>query len=119
VRSQANPISFDSAWDETASPIADAPEPSSCRSRRTSNCLSNEDIRISVPNHVPRLLQRAYYNTDDALANLLIVGSWAKGTQVRPSNDLDMMFALPRHVFERFDGYQGNKLSALLPLAQS
>ena len=63
---------------------------------------------------IAEILQRAYYNTNGAGENLLIVGSWGKGTQVRPSNDLDMMFALPRHVFERFDAYQGNKQSALL-----
>lgn len=68
---------------------------------------------------IAEIPQRARHNTDDALANHLIVGSWAKGTQVRPSNDLKMMFALARHAFERFDGYQGNKQPALPPLSQS
>lgn len=72
------------------------------------------DDAVGKAVRIAEILQRAYYNSDDALANLLIVGSWGKGTQVRPSNDLDMMFALPRHVFERFDAYQGNKQSALL-----
>jgi hypothetical protein len=73
-----------------------------------------KDDAIGKAIRIAEILQRAYYNTDDALSNLLIVGSWGKDTHVRPSGDLDMMFALPRHVFERFDAYQGNKQSALL-----
>lgn len=62
-----------------------------------------------------RLLERAYYggNFGDAPPGLL-VGSWGKNTQVRPSNDVDSFFILPPEVKARFDQRSGNVQSQLL-----
>lgn len=63
---------------------------------------------------VRRCLQRAYWGptTDDPLG--FVVGSWGKGTAIRPPNDIDVFIPLPKEVFERFDAYNGNGQSALL-----
>ncbi|WP_441278591.1 SMODS domain-containing nucleotidyltransferase [Tardiphaga sp. 172_B4_N1_3] len=59
-------------------------------------------------------LQKAYYghSTDDPPG--FVVGSWGKGTQVRPPKDLDLFFVLPSEVFSRIEARAGNKQSALL-----
>jgi len=44
----------------------------------------------------------------------LLVGSWAKGTAVRPPRDVDLYYRLPLAVHQRFENYTGNKQSALL-----
>jgi hypothetical protein len=66
---------------------------------------------------VRQSLHRAYWgelNGEDPLG--FMVGSWGKGTQVRPPTDIDIMFPLPHDVAERFDRYAStvNKQSALL-----
>ncbi|MDX3805228.1 SMODS domain-containing nucleotidyltransferase [Bosea thiooxidans] len=59
-------------------------------------------------------LQRSYY--PDATGNppAFLVGSWGKKTQVRPPNDVDMMFELPAEVHARISQRTGNVQSALL-----
>jgi Second Messenger Oligonucleotide or Dinucleotide Synthetase domain len=59
-------------------------------------------------------LNRHYWPAHDPLANSLVVGSWGKSTQVRPPYDIDLLFLLPYAVYQRFEGYTGNKQSALL-----
>lgn len=64
---------------------------------------------------VGEVLERAYYggNIHKAPPGLL-VGSWGKDTQVRPSNDVDSFFILPDEVRVRFDARVGNVQSQLL-----
>lgn len=66
------------------------------------------------------VLERAYYggNFGDSPPGLL-VGSWGKGTQVRPSNDVDSFFILPAEVKTRFDERSGNVQSQLLQEVKS
>jgi hypothetical protein len=63
---------------------------------------------------VRQSLQRAYYNvsTDDPPG--FIVGSWGKGTAVRPPHDVDIFFELPVAVYRRINGIMGNVQSQLL-----
>ncbi len=42
------------------------------------------------------------------------VGSYGKGTASRPHSDLDILFVLPREVYERVETLTGNKQSQLL-----
>jgi SMODS domain-containing protein len=42
------------------------------------------------------------------------VGSWGKGTQVRPPRDSDVLFILPDNDFYRFEQRAGNRQSQLL-----
>jgi hypothetical protein len=59
-------------------------------------------------------LNRHYWPGNEPLANSLIIGSWGKSTQVRPPYDIDVLFVLPYAVYRRFEGYTGNRQSALL-----
>jgi hypothetical protein len=58
-------------------------------------------------------LDEHYYGSYYA-GNGFLVGSWGKSTEIRPPRDIDIMFALPKNVYDRFDGRPGNKQSQLL-----
>src|SRR6267143_5088735 len=59
-------------------------------------------------------LQEMYYPGGDPDPAGFMVGSWGKGTQVRPPRDVDVFFVLPSNVYYRFEERAGNKQSALL-----
>ena len=59
-------------------------------------------------------LNWAYYGHGSETENAFLIGSWAKGTRVRPPRDVDLYFLLPAAVYHRFDTYQGYRQSALL-----
>jgi len=59
-------------------------------------------------------LNRAYWGYESKTANRLLVGSWGKGTRVRPPRDIDVMFVLPPGVYHRFEQRIGNRQSQLL-----
>ena len=63
---------------------------------------------------VRQSLQRQYYGESTDKPPGFMVGSWGKGTQVRPSLDVDIFFVLPAPEFERINRLSGNKQSALL-----
>jgi hypothetical protein len=44
----------------------------------------------------------------------MLVGSWGKATEVRPPRDIDVLFALPKAVYDRYETRPGNKQSQLL-----
>ena len=50
-------------------------------------------------------LNTAYYGHSSDTANALLIGSWAKGTRIRPPRDIDMYFLLPAAVYHRFQAY--------------
>lgn len=66
-------------------------------------------------------LNSAYYGHNSKTDNAFLIGSWAKGTRVRPPRDVDLYFLLPIAVYERFDAYSSlvNKQSALLQEVKS
>jgi len=66
-------------------------------------------------------LNRWYFayppGTTDSLletANSVLIGSWGKGTQVRPPRDVDLIFILPSSVYWRYQNRVGNRQSDLL-----
>lgn len=59
-------------------------------------------------------LNRHYWGTRSETANSLLIGSWGKGTQVRPPRDVDILFLLPGDVHHRFEQRSGNRQSQLL-----
>jgi hypothetical protein len=59
-------------------------------------------------------LNRHYYGTTSEAANSFLIGSWGRGTQVRPSRDIDILFLLPGSVWQRYQRRDGNKQSQLL-----
>jgi hypothetical protein len=63
---------------------------------------------------VRRCLNSHYYNSSSETANSFLIGSWARKTRVRPPRDIDLMFTLPKSVYDRHQGKSGNKQSQLL-----
>lgn len=63
---------------------------------------------------IGRCLHRAYYSGEYNPYNLLLAGSYGKGTAIRPTSDVDLMYFLPYDEYVRFSAYQGNGQSALL-----
>lgn len=63
---------------------------------------------------VRKTLNEHYYNSSSESANSMLVGSWGKGTRIRPPRDIDLMFVLPHEVYERYYWKTGNKQSQLL-----
>lgn len=59
-------------------------------------------------------LNRAYWGYSSETANSLVIGSWGKGTPVRPPSDVDMLFLLPPKVYHQYEARRGNKQSQLL-----
>lgn len=66
-------------------------------------------------------LNAAYWGHNSETMNSFLIGSWAKGTRVRPPRDVDLYFLLPIEVYKRFESYAGgvNKQSALLQEVKS
>jgi Second Messenger Oligonucleotide or Dinucleotide Synthetase domain len=59
-------------------------------------------------------LNRHYWGISSETLNALLIGSWGKGTQVRPPRDVDILFLLPASVYYRFQRRDGNRQSQLL-----
>jgi hypothetical protein len=78
--------------------------------------LSNDQISDANTKHrgVTRCLNSNYYDSTSETENGVLVGSWGKGTRMRPPRDVDLLYRLPFSVYERFEKYTGNKQSALL-----
>jgi hypothetical protein len=55
-----------------------------------------------------------YWSSTNRTANSVFVGSWAKLTRIRPPRDVDILFSLPRAVYDRYQLRLGNKQSQLL-----
>ena len=69
---------------------------------------------VSRREAVVEVLNRHYWGTTSKTANSVYVGSWAKATRVRPPRDVDVLFELPKAVYDRFALRAGNKQSQLL-----
>lgn len=58
-------------------------------------------------------LNTHYWGTTSKTNNSLYVGSWGKLTRIRSPRDVDVLFKLPKSVYDRFQGRTGNKQSQL------
>jgi hypothetical protein len=63
---------------------------------------------------VTRCLNAHYYYSNSDTANSVLVGSWSKLTRIRPPRDIDVLFPLPKSVYDRYQSRLGNKQSQLL-----
>lgn len=63
---------------------------------------------------VVKALNSHYWGSTSNTENSKFVGSWGKYTRVRPPRDVDVIFTLPRSVYDRFQNRTGNKQSQLL-----
>jgi hypothetical protein len=70
---------------------------------------------------VASCLNTAYWGSNSPTDHAFYIGSWAKGTKIRPPRDVDMYFLLPPDVYHRFERYAlgTNKQSALLQEVKS
>lgn len=59
-------------------------------------------------------LNRHYYGTSSEYDNGFAIGSWGRGTAMRPPRDIDLYFVLPVAVYYRFQNHWWNRQSALL-----
>lgn len=63
---------------------------------------------------VVRVLNARYWGVDSGTSNSKYVGSWAKITRIRPPRDVDVIFTLPKSIYDRFQARAGNRQSQLL-----
>lgn len=63
---------------------------------------------------VVKVLNAHYWNSSSNSNNSKYVGSWAKFTRVRPPRDVDVLFELPKSVYDMYQQKSGNKQSQLL-----
>lgn len=82
----------------TALPLTEA--------QRSDGVTKHTGVRSCLNNH--------YYGTTSGYSNSLLVGSWGKSTEMRPSRDIDVMFVLPESVYHKYEKVSGNKQSQLL-----
>jgi hypothetical protein len=59
-------------------------------------------------------LNAKFYNLSSPTANSFLIGSWARHTRVRPPRDIDVMFILPRSLYDRYERTPNNKQSQIL-----
>jgi hypothetical protein len=60
------------------------------------------------------VLNSRYWSQSSGTANSQYVGSWGKFTRIRPPRDVDVLFTMPKSVYDRFASRSGNKQSQLL-----
>ena len=72
------------------------------------------DDALGKAERIGRCLHSAYYQGEFNVRNLLITGSYAKQTAIRPTSDVDLMYFLPVDMFGRFSAYQTGGQSAFL-----
>ncbi|MFC0265025.1 nucleotide-binding domain-containing protein [Alloscardovia macacae] len=73
------------------------------------NDMKNQAAKIA------KKLNKHYYGIDgDDDSHMYIVGSVGRGTAIKGSSDLDLIFDLPNDVYKQFDAYKENGQSALL-----
>lgn len=63
---------------------------------------------------VCKVLNLKYWSSTSETDNSFYVGSWGKYTRIRPPRDVDVLFKLPKGVYDRFQLRNGNKQSQLL-----
>lgn len=59
-------------------------------------------------------LHSHYYTTPFTGGTRKLIGSYGKGTAVRPPRDVDILFLLPKSVYDQYNAYTGNAQSQLL-----
>lgn len=72
-----------------------------------------EDMQTTVKG-ITKKLNKHYYDIDDDESNMYIVGSVGRTTAIKNTSDLDILFNLPKSVYDRINDNEGNKQSQLL-----
>ena len=72
-----------------------------------------EDARTKLDG-VARTLHSNYYEDAFTGETARLIGSYGKGTAVRPPRDVDILFVLPNVLYQRYSDYESNGPSQLL-----
>ena len=73
-----------------------------------------EEMKITV-GEIAKKLNCSYYGVNgDKESNIYIVGSIGRTTAINGVSDLDIIFDLPKSIYEKFNSYNSNGQSALL-----
>lgn len=77
--------------------------------------LDNLDEMRTTVSEIAKKLNKHYYGLpSDSSSHMYIVGSIGRDTAIKNASDLDLIFDLPKSVYEKFDQYDSNGQSALL-----
>ena len=76
--------------------------------------LDNYSDMEKTVKDIAKKLNKHYYETDDTEEHMYIVGSVGRGTAIKNTSDLDILFDLPREVYNRINDNDGNGQSQLL-----
>lgn len=85
--------------------------------RFVKNINVKRDQRVAAltsANAIARKLHGHYSDNEYSDDCRMIIGSYGKGTAVRPPRDIDVLFFMPPDDYYRFDRYRSNGQSALL-----
>lgn len=64
---------------------------------------------------IAKKLNKHYYGLEgDTVSHIYIVGSVGRNTAIRGISDLDILFVLPKEVYNKYDNYTSNGQSSLL-----
>lgn len=90
-------------------------------SERFTSLLSNisltEDQKTKGAERRESVVQKMnskYYSSSSSTNNSKYVGSWGKATRIRPPRDVDVLYEMPKEVYDRYQLRTGNKQSQLL-----
>lgn len=74
------------------------------------------DNKVSVScKEITKKLNKHYYDlASEEKEHSFVVGSIGRGTAVKNTSDVDIIFQLPNSVFQKYDSYESNGQSALL-----
>lgn len=75
---------------------------------------SQRDDAMTKVESVARCLHAKYYHGNYDSGNVVVVGSYGKGTATRPPSDVDMLYLLPVSEYYRINQVFGNGQSQLL-----
>ena len=77
-------------------------------------CFINDDITTTCE-EITKKLNNHYYNcVSDGSSHLFYVGSVGRGTAVKNTSDVDLIFNLPSEIYAKYNSYDSNGQSALL-----
>ncbi len=76
--------------------------------------LDSADMLKSA-SEIAKKLNKEYYDLDsESQKHMYVVGSVGRKTAIKGSSDLDLLFALPKATYDKYNGYESNGQSALL-----
>ncbi len=75
---------------------------------------NQRDDAMTKVHSVGRCLHAKYYAGDYDSGKVVVVGSYGKGTAIRPPSDIDMLYLLPPSEYYRVNQLSGNGQSQLL-----